>query len=274
MSSGHSDGTTRAVWRHAMLFLFFYIMLEYVATLFASALGGHVDWKLSPEAESTKRWVLNGWNINFGWTIPLTTCNALFWGKKEADKYREGKSCTVVTVEESQNLDQMVKALEVDNVRHAEGDYFVRAWIECQFTGLWPHGSRLRLYCQVCTALHTESTKWFGRSQKCISDGFHTPSDFSLSLYMAHVLFDWMHSFIIKSNLQAFPLQVQRDTVKSTSCAHNAARRRKYAESGSTSASVLSERIVMLCILAHTGGHLINISFWNIIPFRGVICNS
>lgn len=47
-------------------------------------------------------------------------------------------------MEESQNTAQRVKASEVDNVRHAETDYFVKAWIACQYTGLYPNGVGLR----------------------------------------------------------------------------------------------------------------------------------
>lgn len=50
----------------------------------------------------------------------------------------------VVNMDESQNTDQLVKASEVDNVRHAERDYFVKAGIACQYTGLYPHGVGLR----------------------------------------------------------------------------------------------------------------------------------
>lgn len=50
----------------------------------------------------------------------------------------------VVNMEESQNTDQLVKASEVDNVCHAERDYFVKAWIACQYTGLYPLGVGLR----------------------------------------------------------------------------------------------------------------------------------
>lgn len=74
----------------------------------------------------------------------LTTCNAQFTKERRPRKLREGQSCTVVNMEESQNTDQLVKASEVDNVRHAERDYFVKAWIACQYTGLYPHGVRLR----------------------------------------------------------------------------------------------------------------------------------
>lgn len=50
----------------------------------------------------------------------------------------------VVNMDKSQNMDQLVKASEVDNVRHAERDYFVKAGIACQYTGLYPHGVGLR----------------------------------------------------------------------------------------------------------------------------------
>lgn len=74
----------------------------------------------------------------------LTTCNAQFAKEKRPRKSREGQSCTVVNMDESQNTDQVVKASEVDNVRHEERDYFVKAWIACQYTGLYPHGEGLR----------------------------------------------------------------------------------------------------------------------------------
>lgn len=64
--------------------------------------------------------------------------------RKDAWKPREVQSCTLVNMDQSQNADQLVKASEVDNVRHAERDYFVKAWIACQYTGLYPHGARLR----------------------------------------------------------------------------------------------------------------------------------
>lgn len=47
-------------------------------------------------------------------------------------------------MDESQNTDQLVKTSEVENVRHAERDYFVKAWIVCQYTGLYPHVVGLR----------------------------------------------------------------------------------------------------------------------------------
>lgn len=105
-------------------------------------------------------------------------------------------------MEESQNSDQMVKASEVDNVCHAERDYFVKAWIECQFTGLYTHGLGLRHYFQVFTVLHcglrverVGANLWI---TKCISNSLHTESDFFL--YTACVLFDCMDPFIIKSS--------------------------------------------------------------------------
>lgn len=63
--------------------------------------------------------------------------------KADLEKWREGRSCTVVSVAQSQNADQLVKASEVDNVRYAGRDYFVKAWTACQYTGLCPHGVRL-----------------------------------------------------------------------------------------------------------------------------------
>lgn len=76
----------------------------------------------------------------------LTTCDAQFAKERRPRKLRGvgGQSCTVVNMEESQKTDQLVKASEVDNVRHAERDYFVKAWIACQYTSLYPHGVGLR----------------------------------------------------------------------------------------------------------------------------------
>lgn len=71
-------------------------------------------------------------------------CNAQFAKERRPRKLREGQSCMVVNMEESQNTDQLVKASEMDNVRHAKRDYFVKAWIACQYTGLYPHGVGLR----------------------------------------------------------------------------------------------------------------------------------
>lgn len=62
----------------------------------------------------------------------------------KAENRARGQSSTVVNVNESQKADQLVKAAEVDNVRHAERDYFVKAWIACQYTGLCSHGVGLR----------------------------------------------------------------------------------------------------------------------------------
>lgn len=60
----------------------------------------------------------------------------------------------VVNMEESQNSDQLVKESETDNVCHAERDYFVKVWIECQFTGLHAHDVGLRHRFHVFTVLH------------------------------------------------------------------------------------------------------------------------
>lgn len=61
----------------------------------------------------------------------------------------------VVNMDKPQNGDQVLNASEVENVHHEERDYLVKAWIVCQYTGLYPHGDGLRHYLQVITVLHS-----------------------------------------------------------------------------------------------------------------------
>lgn len=131
-------------------------------------------------------------------------------------KLREGQSCTVVNMEESQNTAQWVKASEVDNVRHAETDYFVRAWIACQCTGLYPNGVELRqkhwdiiFRLSLCFLLGWEKGVSAQISEP--QSAFETTSvlrcwirEIFFCIAKVCVLFDFIQLFIMKNKFTGF----------------------------------------------------------------------
>lgn len=137
--------------------------------------------------------------------------------KRIPENWERGQSSTVVNMAGSQNTDQLVKASEVDNVRHAERDYFVKAWIACQYTGLYSHGVGLRqkqwdiiFRLALCFILGWEEgmSAQISGSQGTFPNSLRieqlNKKDFFLHAATVWVLFDFMCLFNMRNISQAF----------------------------------------------------------------------
>lgn len=106
VSGRHLDDPIGGVWRHVSFFFccsfFFY---ECMATLVSTGQNSFHPWKgkssFHPEPESTKRWVVKGWNIMFWLSYPFkcfflyegTVCYRARWLLINPDRARPVSGC-------------------------------------------------------------------------------------------------------------------------------------------------------------------------------------
>lgn len=99
-------------------------------------------------------------------------------------------ACILGKREATQNLEKWWKASKMDNVRHAERDYLVKAWIGWQLIGPYP------LVAKLPTGMRVETVASNWRFKKNISNHLHAGHPF-------YCLFDAMHLPIGKHNFTA-----------------------------------------------------------------------